>query len=322
MRTFSRFVLISVLAVGLPIRFAQADYKQAVIYYNQGHYDKAIQELKPDLDRNSEWEFGHRLLGLCYLNLRNNALAVSSLSRAVQLKSTAFSTYYGLAQAYFNMQKFDDCIAALNQGEAFVSKEKDPEKERASLYRLRGTAYYRMERFSEALNDLTNAIRINQSNWADFSMLGIAYFKLNRTDEAIQSLEKALSMKPGENTTTDVLAKAYLKKGASALAGKQYSAAVQALLKAESYDPKNGYIYFNLAESYLFEGNYSDAEKALNQAVALIPENRDIYERMGLVYEKQKKWDLALSAYKKAESIKSFKKTRESIERVLENKKK
>ena len=44
-----------------------ADYKQAVAYYNQGQFDKTIQELKSDLDRNPDWEFGHRLLGLSYL---------------------------------------------------------------------------------------------------------------------------------------------------------------------------------------------------------------------------------------------------------------
>src|SRR4029434_11356281 len=66
----------------------RADYKVAVTYYNQGRFDKAIQELKPELDQNPDWEFGHRLVGLSYLSLKNNALAVSSLTRAVQLKST------------------------------------------------------------------------------------------------------------------------------------------------------------------------------------------------------------------------------------------
>src|SRR5262245_3009256 len=41
-----------------------ADYKQAVTLYNQGQFDRAIQELKPDLDKNPDWEFGHRLVGL------------------------------------------------------------------------------------------------------------------------------------------------------------------------------------------------------------------------------------------------------------------
>src|SRR5262245_42094133 len=50
-------------------RFARADYKQAFAYYQQQRYDKAIQELKPDLDQNPDWEFGHRLAGLSYLGL-------------------------------------------------------------------------------------------------------------------------------------------------------------------------------------------------------------------------------------------------------------
>jgi len=52
------------------LTIARADYKQAVAYYMQGRYDKAIQELKPDLDQNPDWEIGHRLVGLCYLNLK------------------------------------------------------------------------------------------------------------------------------------------------------------------------------------------------------------------------------------------------------------
>jgi len=314
------FLILALAQAGVPP--LEADYKQAVADYNQGHYDKAIQELKPDLERNPDWEFGHRLLGLCYLGLKNNALAVSSLSRAAQLRSPAYSTYYGLGQAYFNMQKYDSCVSSLNQAEPLVAKEREPEKEKGKLYTLRGSAYYRMGRFNEAVGDLINALRVNPSDWADFSMLGIAYFNLNRTDEAIQALEKALSMKPGETATTDVLGKAYFKKGIAALSEKQYPAAVQGLLKAKDFDPKNGYIYYNLAEAYLFEKKYADAEKALGQAAEIMPKSADVYGRMGLVYEKEQKWDLALNAYKKADQINPSKWVQDAIARVNENKKK
>jgi superkiller protein 3 len=302
------------------VQTAAADYKQAVAFYNQGQYDRAIQELKSDLDRNPDWEFGHRLLGLCYLGLKNNALAVSALSRAVQLKSAVFSTYYGLGQAYFNMQKYDNCIATLDQGEPLAAREKDPEK--AKLYKLRGAAYYRTNKFKDAAEDLTSTLRVNQSDWADFSMLGICYFKMDRLDESIQALEKALSMKPGQSATAEVLGKAYFKKGIIALSGKQYPATVQDLLKARDYDPKNGYIYYNLAEAYLFQKKYPEAEKALLQAADLVPRNMEVFWRMGLVYEKQKKWIPALNAYKKAEEIKSSKEIKDAIARVNENMKK
>jgi tetratricopeptide (TPR) repeat protein len=300
---------------------AKADYKQAVAFYNQKRFDKVIQELKTDLDRNPDWEFGHRLLGLSYLGLNNNALAVSALSRAAQLKSAAFSTYYGLGQAYFNMQKYENCINALAQGESFAAKEKDPARERARLFKLRGAAYYRTDRYGDAAEDLTNALRVDQSDWADFSMLGVCYFNLNRLDEAIPALEKALAMKPGQSAAIDVLAKVYLKKGIAALSAKQYPASSQALLKAKDYDPRNGYIYYNLAESYLFQKKYPEAEKAYLQAADLMPKSLEVFYRIGFVYEKQKKWDLALNAYKRAGEISPSQDIRDAVARVNENKK-
>lgn len=317
---FRPFLMLCLVSVWMasPVK---GDYKQAVAFYNQGRCDKAIQELKPDLDRNPDWEFGHRLVGLCYLKLGNNALAVSSLSRAVQLKSTALSTYFGLGQAYFNMQRYDNSIAALNQGEPLAAKERDPNRERGKVSRLRGTAYFRLSRFNEALPDLTNAIRMSSPDWTDYSMLGICYLNTSRTDEGIETLEKSLSMKPGQSAVSEALGKAYLKKGASALAAKQYVSAVQSLLKAKDHDPNNGYVFYNLGEAYLFQKRYGDAEKVLTRAVELMPGSLEAYVRMGLVYEKQRKWDQALKAYKRAEGISPSKGIKESIARVNENKK-
>ena len=316
----SFWILAFFLASTLFVAPAMADYKQAVAFYNQGNFEKAIQEIKPDIEQNPDWEFGHRLLGLCYLSLDKNALAVSSFKRAAQLESTAFSTYYGLGQAYFNMEQFDNCISALNQAESFAAKEKQPEIQKARVYKLRGSAYYRSEKFSEAVNDLTNALRVSSSDWTDFSMLGASYFQLNRSDEAIQALEKALSMNPGQNTTTELLGKVHFKKGIDSIRSKQYAAAIDALLKAKEFDPQNGYIYYNLAEAFRAQKKYSDAEEALIQAADLMPKSPEVYQRMGLVYEMQKKWDPALDAYKKAEEISPSKSGKEAIERVENNK--
>lgn len=295
----------------------RADYKQAYAYYMQGRYDKAIQELKPDLDQNPDWEFGHRLVGLSYLNLKNNALAISSLTRAVQLKSTAFATYYGLGQAYFNMQKYDNCTQALDQGEPFA-KSND---EKYKLHHLKGSAYFRQDRYSETLNEITSALRDGNGDWSDYSELGIAYHNLKRYDEAIQALQKAAALNPGQSTTSEFLGKAFLAKGAAALAGKQYAQALDLLRKAKDFNPKDGYIYYNMAEALLFQKNYAEAEKALNQALESLPRNADLLVRLGLVYEKQKKWDPALNAYQKAMEITQSPGIKEAIARVTEAKK-
>jgi len=318
MKVRGRALVLLLLFLAAP---AFADYKQAVAYYMQGRYDKTIQELKPDLDQNPDWEFGHRLAGLSYLKLKNNALAISSLTRAVTLKSKAFSTYLGLAQAYFNMQRYDSCVDALNQGEQFLAAEKEPEKERYKLLQLRGYANYQLLKFNEAVNDLQAAIRISGTDWADYSQLGISLYNLKRDDEAIQALQKALSLKSGHTVTAEYLAKAYFRRGISSLSAKQYDQALDFLRKARDYNPKDGYIYYNMAEAFVFQKNFSEAERALNQALEIMPRSAEVFQRLGLVYEKQKKWDLALTSYQKAYDINQSQGLKEAIDRVNELKK-
>ena len=314
---FSTLAFILILPIGIPT--ARADYAEAVALYNRGEYKKAIQELQPDLENNRDWEFGHRLLGLCYLNLNNNALAASSLSRAVELRSTSFSTYFGLAQAYFNMQKYGDCITALNKGEPIAAKDTNPEASQSKLYRLRGSSYYRLNNFKETIEDLTRALRLSDANWTDFTMLGISYYNTTRIDEAIESLEKSLALNPNQQAIKGILGNAYLEKGTDALSKKQFQNAVKLFNKAGEYDSRNGYVYYNLAESYLFEKKYSSAEEALKKAMNLMPQNENVLERLGLVYEKMKKWDLALETYQKARNLKPSKSLNDAIERVKNN---
>ena len=310
------FLLLSAWAT---VRPALADYKQAVAYYSQGDYNRAIQELKPDLDKSPDWEFGHRLLGLCYLNIDNNALAVSSLSRAAELKSTAFATYFGLGQAYFNMKRYNDAVSALNRAEQLAANEENPEAEKTKVNIVRGTAYYRTNNFSEAVNDLREAIRSETSDWTLFFMLGASYFNTNRTDETIQTLEKAVALKPGDASIGDILGKAYLKKGTQSLSEKRYQDAVQSLLKAKTYDSNNGYVNYNLAEAYLFEKRYAEAEKELTTAISRLPDNAGVFTRLGLVYERQNKHDQALNAYRKAYELDPSQELKETVDRVSGN---
>jgi tetratricopeptide (TPR) repeat protein len=321
-QTIALQALILGLAIVLGSLPVWADYKQAVALYNQGKFDKAIQELKPDLDANPDWESGQRMLGLCYLNLKNNALAISALTRAVQLKSTTPATYIGLSQAYFNLQKYDECLQALNQGETFLANIKQgAEAQRYEFYRLRAAANLHLQKSAEAVEDLTQALRTGNSDWTDFVQLGNAYYNLGRFDDAIQALQKASSIKPGQSSVADLLGKTYFKKGVQELSAKQYPQAISSFQKAKETDSQNGYIDYNMAEAYLFQKNYKDAEKSLNQALVLLPRSAEAYQRLGLVLEKQKKWDPAINAYKKADEINPSKAVKEAIARVQEAKK-
>jgi Tfp pilus assembly protein PilF len=76
-----------------------------------------------------------------------------------------------------------------------------------------------------------------------------------------------------------------------------------------------------MAEANIFQKNYTEAEKSLNHALEIMPRSAEIFQRLGLVYEKQKRWDLALNSYQKAYELNQSPGLKEAIDRVNELKK-
>lgn len=309
-----RRVTLVLLLVFLTQGYLKADWKQAVAYYNQGKYEKAIEEIKPVVEANPTWETGHRILGLSYLNLKRYEQAESSLARAVQLKSTAFSVYLGLAEVYAKLEKFNKVPEVLTAGEPYA---KSPSSEQMySLRHLRGSAYFRQKRYSEAARDLAEAVKLKPNDFSDLYQLGASYYFAGRYNDAITILSKADAMKPGDTTLHSLLANSYQKQGAADLKSKQYAKAVSDLTKAAEYNQKDGAIYYNLGTAYIFLNKYDEAEKALMRARELLPNNPDILDRLGFIYEKRKQYAKALDTYQKAYQLKRDPQIKASIDRV------
>jgi tetratricopeptide (TPR) repeat protein len=297
-----------------------ADYKQAVIYYTRGQCDKVIQEVKPDLEADPKWELGHRLLGLCYKKTKKYDLAVAELTRAIELKSPAFSTYMGLGEIYWEQNKFDKTAEILGVGEKYLkpSDEEQVKDIRYRLYHLRGSAHYRQKKYADAVRDLTQALRLNSNDAADFSQLGISYYHLGKYEDAIAALGKATSIKAGDRTSTEFLARCYQKRGETSLKNKQYKQAVEDLNKALGFNSTDGSIHYNLGLAYLLMNNYDAAESALMKAAELLPNNADTFQQLGYIYEKKKQYNKALDAYKKAYGLKKDPQVKAGIERVTQ----
>jgi len=313
-----RRALAGVLALLGGASGLQADYQQAIIYYGRGMYDKAIQEIKPDVEANVNWEPGHRILGLCYFQTKQYGPAIHSLTRAVQLKSPEFSTYLSLAYAYSLTNQAAKVPGVLSEGERTVIKEKISADQRYELSHLRGAAHFQQKQYHEAIRDLTEALRLRSNDFADVSQLGYAYYYTRRFEEAIATLTKAAALKPGDTTVPAVLADCYQKRGAAALKDKQYAKAVEDLSKALTYNPKDGSTHYNLGMAQLFLSRLDDAERALLRAAELLPGQADPYQQLGYVYEKKKQYPKALDAYKKAYDVSKSPELKASIDRVTQ----
>ncbi|CAG5115925.1 unnamed protein product [Candidula unifasciata] len=126
----------------------------------------------------------------------------------------------------------------LNQAEAdFTSSlslhEATPEqKEEAERLKNKGNDFMKQERFSEALESYSQAIRLDSRNAVYFCNRAAAYSQLNKHQLAIDDCNRALAIDPSYS-------KAYGRMGIAFTAQENHESAYECYRKALELDPEN-----------------------------------------------------------------------------------
>lgn len=89
-------------------------------------------------------------------------------------------------------------------------------------------------------------------------------------------------------------AKNYYEAGTTALVQGSHTTALEKLLKAAEYNPKDPFIQNNLALAYQIKKFYKKAEFHFLRALELREDFSDAQNNLGALYIKMKKWDEAI----------------------------
>lgn len=306
---------IVLLAGMIPSLMAQGgDYQKGYSYYKQGQYQKAIEEFEQIVEVQPDYEGGYLILGDCYLKIKNYDKAIEAFQKALELKNDNYVTYYGLALSYFNKGSYREVIATLNEGEKYARSPRD----QYQIYRTRGSSYYNVNDFERATADLQEAISIQRGNASDILQLGISYYRLGNYTEAEKYLQQALVLDPEASGAKRYLSRLRFQGAIDAIEAKNYTQAVDLLDDYVKENPEDGEARFNLGLAQLFAQNLDAAEKEFVKCIELIPQNWEVYDRLGYVYEKKKQYDQALQNYRTAHNLHQDPQVQKSVDRVQE----
>ncbi len=100
-------------------------------------------------------------------------------------------------------------------------------------------------------------------------------------------------------TENEKKAQLHYAHGTEKLVQKNYTMALNHLLKAVKEDPKNPKIHNNLGMAYYFKGKLDKAIEHLTIAIDLDKENFDALNNLASIYFKQGKYDLAKTQYER-----------------------
>jgi tetratricopeptide (TPR) repeat protein len=173
------------------------------------------------------------------------------------------------------------------------ARERTRRRDLDDVHLLLAQVYIEQERYSDAVSESREALRINPESIEALNFSGIALRRSNRLDEAIEKYRAILARKPDHSQTLYNLGIAYCKKGALSKAEESYRRAIEAR-------PRFAEALSNLGELYLRLDRDGEAESALRKAVEVDPRYPLAYTNLAEVEFRRRDFEKALELTEKA----------------------
>lgn len=329
-----RMTLVAAITVSIlsPLA-AQAGWEEGVAAFQAGRYQDAVREFEAVSSQSPEWPGGHLMLGRALLKLDKAQQAIAALRKAYDLEPGSAQTKMVLAQAYLEANRYQDAAGLLKT----LDVGKLEPAQRATYHQLQAAAMNGSGQSDGAVEALRKAAAANPNDGNLQYQLGTIALANQDSSTAVAALEKAARLKAGDADVLKAYVKALLLKGRESRdAEKQASyrkaieIAQQLVAKSGSYDNvltlgeaqlgakayRDAVATFERAKGmkagewlpsfYIGQGQtaleqYSQAEATLNTALrgATGEAQRQITRQLAFVYEKQKKYDEAIAAYRR-----------------------
>ena len=163
----------------------------------------------------------------------------------------------------------------------------------AGAYYNRGNVYDDLGQEEKAIKDYDKAIELDSNYAGAYNNRGIVYYNLGQEERAIKDYDKAIELDPND-------AKAYNNRGNVYDDLGRHDNAIKDYDKAIELDPNYADAYNNRGIVYDNLGQYEKAIKDYDKAIELNPDYAKAYNNRGIVYKKLGQHEKAIEDYTRA----------------------
>lgn len=219
-------------AISINPDYAEAHYNLANIYTKKMDYPAAIEHAKIALHYEPDLIQAHTLLGQLYYSQNKINEAIACFKARIQHDPAHAETQHLLATAYMKQSKFDEAIfhfeqalqyepnhpeALHNLGSLYLLLHKPTEALQYFLRKLQsspdldtyyniGVIYMYQDRHEEALQFLSEALKLDANFFNAHLNIGNIYLKLEDYENAIRFYQSALELQPDNQEIKYILA--------------------------------------------------------------------------------------------------------------------
>jgi tetratricopeptide (TPR) repeat protein len=136
--------------------------------------------------------------GFCRLNMKMLDKAVADLTKADGLSPDDTMTLKYRALAHVGLRDFPKAISDYERVAALMPQAREVREELASVYAIRSHERFENGNFSEAADDMTEAIRLAPESPVNYHRRGACFFHMGEYQKAYEDLTVAIGKEPNK----------------------------------------------------------------------------------------------------------------------------
>ena len=297
-KKYSKAVVSLSSSIDTNPRYYRAYYNRALAYNELKEFQKAIKDYNKVLKIVNTHVKAHLNIGLLYYKQKEYQKAIDIFKKSVTLSSgdKKVKAYYLLANSYTNIEPADRRKAAQAYTEAI---RLNPRHIPSRLGLINIEYADNKDGFEKKIEALKELLKLENENISIYRALSDVYMKLSNEKLALQNLEQALLNKPNNISlqfeTIDLLIRL-----------KKYQEAMVILDNILRLRPKSIKAQLLLGELFYKQGEYRSSLDMYNKVLTTKKNGTyELWNKIGILHAKTKKYDEAKKAYNKALKLRS-----------------
>lgn len=278
---------------------ASPEIEGAKLYIQRKQWDKAVEQLNKEVEKNPKSDEGYKLLGDVYKNQEKYDLMLDAYNKSLGI-SNRFQKEIDFNKKVSWADCFNKAIAYYNRGIKYLSQSEDT----AKIY------------FGKSIELFTFASKIQPDSVESFRLMYQASSLTKNTENTLIYIENAYKANKNAKLAI-ILGEIYSKEGAyyynqykdtrkleDSLRARTYlDQGIQLLTEASEKNPTNKDILLSLASAYIAANKVKEGQATFEKLVNLDPTNKLYRYNFGVVLLEIKKYDLAAEQFTKALEI-------------------
>lgn len=232
----------------------------------------------------SDWKESYKR-GLRYQEQKQYEKAIAEFNAALKAEPGLWLITLQLGQAYRELKQYEKAIFYLSQA---ISKNPDPPF-RVTAYLLRSISYASVEKYKEAMDDITKAVELDPKGSVGYYKRGQYYLvAFSQPEKALKDFDTAITF--GERS-----AEIYHYRGAALFKLGRFQEAIESYSQVLKIDPSHYSGLLNRGSTYLCLEEYDKALNDQNTVLRLYPEDVEARLDRVSVYIAKEDFNAALS---------------------------